>query len=100
MLVAPSGTKPTPLRKIFEQAQLLPKAAPTSNRILAGRLDRRQGGEAADQLAHAGRHGVAVIRGRGEGDNAAAVPTVHERIVVQRIVYQSAPRALDMALAE
>src|SRR5262249_2828854 len=38
--------------------------------------------------------------GRGKGDYSPAVSTFHERIVVQRVVDPSGPRALDVALAK
>ena len=55
-------------------------------------------GDVADELADAQRQRVAVIGRRGEGDDAAAVPALDERIVVQGEVDPSRPGAADVAL--
>src|SRR6476620_1028425 len=87
-------------REAFEQPQLPSVAAALPDVIVAPRPERCRGNGVANELSDAQRQRIAVI-GRGrEGDDASAMPTFDEGIVVQGVEHASAPCAPDIALAD
>src|SRR5262245_54129547 len=96
-LIAPSRAQPLPLRKFLKELELPQKFAVL---LCVPLIQYGIGRELPHQLPNLRRQRIAVIRRRRKRRQPPIQTSLHERVVVQRVVHPPRPRALDVALAD